>query len=81
MVRYLALTIILTLKLSAQQVTLQPWTQVYGTVQGQRLGNSVSGLGKYLDTTRIAIATNNEVGIYYMKTTLFTVRASWTNKG
>jgi hypothetical protein len=56
----------------SQQVTLQPWTQVFGTVPGQRLGNNVAYLGKYLDTIRVAIATDSIVKILYLKTPLDT---------
>jgi len=48
--------------------TLQPWVQVYGSVQGQQLGNHVNGLGNTQDSSRIGVATVNDLRIFYIKT-------------
>jgi hypothetical protein len=39
----IALTILFFTSNTEAQVTLQPWTQVYGTVPGQSLGRYVNG--------------------------------------
>ena len=47
---------------------LQPWVQVYGTMNGSRLGQEVHGLEKVTgDTTRIGVSTFAETRIFYMK--------------
>lgn len=47
--------------------TLQPWMQVEGTYNGQKLGLSVGFVGKVNDSTQISVSDVNGIQIYRIK--------------
>ena len=49
-------------------VVLQPWMQVEGTYNGQRLGSSVGFAGNIFDSTIISVGKVNETLLYHIKT-------------
>ncbi len=62
------LLILTTSLLSQQPVVLQPWMQVEGTYNGQRLGSSVGFAGKIGDSTIITASDVNGIKMYHIKT-------------
>ncbi len=62
------LLILTTSLLSQQPVVLQPWMQVEGTYNGQRLGSSVGFAGKIGDSTIITVSDVNGIRMYHVKT-------------
>jgi hypothetical protein len=65
MIRYLALTVFFVLDLSARQVTLQPWTEVYGKVTGQGLGRYVTGIKPTANLPYRAAVSHGGVTSFY----------------
>ncbi|MBA4312150.1 MAG: hypothetical protein C0417_05930 [Chlorobiaceae bacterium] len=67
---YRLLTIlILATATSAAQVTLQPWTQVYGTISWQRLGLFVMGIKPTTNLPyRVAIYSGGKTSFYRLQT-------------
>lgn len=60
---------LLTTSLFSQQpVVLQPWMQVEGTYNGQKLGSSVGFAGKIGDSTIITASDINGIRMYHIKT-------------
>lgn len=58
-----------TITINAQNpVVLQPWMQVEGTYDGQRLGSRVSFAGKIDDSTKITASDVNGINMYHIKT-------------
>ncbi|HSL87864.1 MAG TPA: FG-GAP-like repeat-containing protein, partial [Ignavibacteriaceae bacterium] len=58
-----------TITINAQNpVVLQPWMQVEGTYNGQKLGSSVGFAGKIGDSTIITASDVNGINMYHIKT-------------
>jgi hypothetical protein len=68
MIRFLALTIFFILDLSARQVSLQPWTEVYGKVRGQALGRYVTGIKPTANLPyRAAVSSGGKTSFYRLQ--------------
>ncbi len=56
-------------QIHAQQVTLQPWVQVYGTVNGQELGRNVTGIVPTVNLPyRAAVSSGGKTSFYRLQT-------------
>lgn len=61
-------TFLLSPTLHTQQVTLQPWTEVYGTVNGQQLGKYVTGITASTNFSyKAAVSKVGNTGVYLLQ--------------
>jgi hypothetical protein len=67
MKRILSIAVLLPF-LATAQVTLQPWTQVYGTVNGQQLGSEVQGINATTNLPyKASIKSFGSTGLYTLQ--------------
>lgn len=67
--QFVILLIFFTATTYSQQPSLQPWTQVYGTLAGQRLGQFVTGIKPSVNLSyRVAVYSGGKTSFYRLQT-------------